>query len=248
MNRVLGRMAENFPWGATTVVAAVVVLGGLALIQTPGLPGGTFGGEKPATAGILLTDMSQADEAGTLEGELALKDPTPLFLPTNYNSGQVDLAMTVERAPGSSFAEFSPKLVFSGAASDLDIPAVVEVPGTAVGALQQMEAPVSGAELSRRDVGAKTLPGRRGVLKVLTVAGGEIVHEEVLDVSEVREVLEAPVEALLAVNTEGWWLQPTVVESPAGVPVDFAEINLLLREARLGSVLRPGFYRILLGP
>ena len=49
-----------------------------------------------------------------------LRDPTPLFLPTEFNSSRKDY---VPREPGGAFAGFSPKLTFGEAELDLHLPA-----------------------------------------------------------------------------------------------------------------------------
>lgn len=244
----MARLAQAFPWTVAGAIAAVLLLALQAMVQVPPSPQGTYTEGGLDGGGMLMADLAEEQDNETLIGELALKDPTPLFLPTDRNSGQVDLAMTVERAPGSSFGEFDPKLVFPLTGNDLDLPDVVRVPTSALGTLDRFESPVRGGELSRLDPLGEGLPERWGLLKVLSAETGHVVHEQTVVGSQIAGLMEAPVEALLAVNAGGLWLRPTVVESPEGVTVDFEQINLLLQEAHLGSLLQPGFYRILLGP
>ena len=243
-----GKTRRSLPWVLLGLAAAVVVLLGASLVHVEAPPTGTFPKNPPAGVGMLLADLATDEEDMALRGELELKDPTPLFLPTEWNSGQVDSSMTVERAPGASFGAFGEKWLFPAAANDLDLPDVVQVPGDVMVALNGLSGAVEAHELTRRDTRGAGLGERGGLLQVLSLESGRVLHEQELAADEAGTSLAVPVEALLAINSNGLWLPPTVLESMEGVSVDLNQVDLLLREARLESVLSPGFYRILLGP
>ncbi len=230
------------------LAATALILLGLSQVRVNEAPRGTYSEAAEPAVGMLLADLAMDEENDALRGELALKDPTPLFLPTGRNSGQVDSRMTAERAPGASFGAFGEKWLFPAAANDLDLPDVVQVPPDGIAALGELAPPVQAGELTRRETRKVGLAERGGMLQVLSVETGRVIHEQVLVVPAGRSGLAVPVEALITMNSGGLWLRPTVLESVEGAAVDFNEIDLLLREARLESVLSPGFYRILLGP
>lgn len=64
--------------------------------------------------------------------ETMLQDPTPLFLPTEFNSARVDY---VPREPSGAFAGFPPKLTFSEVELELHLPPPVVVPASPAEAL-----------------------------------------------------------------------------------------------------------------
>lgn len=242
------RPVTTTQWLIGGAVAGGLVLSVLSLVAVPASPDGTFSSSESTRIGMVLADLSVDEENETLQAELSLKDPTPLFLPTPRNSGHVDARMTADQAPGSSFDGFGAKLWYPVAANDLDLPDVVEIPDGPLVALDDADQALRVGELSRADFSENRLAPRQAVLQVLSVTRGDVVYETVLEGTTQGAPLNAPVEAVLAINSDGLQLRPTVIESPVGANVDLDQVDLWLKEARLESVLRPGFYRILLGP
>lgn len=234
-------------WGIPGLVAFILVVGAFGLVALTPIAVRSLD-DTGGNSGLLLADLQTGGENEALRGELVLKDPTPLFLPTPWNSGQVEEAMTAERSPGSSFGSIGAKLVFPAAANDLNLPDGVRVPATALAVVDQVEPLLKADELARRDTTVEGLPSRSGYLEVLAVDTGNLVYSRVLDAEMTPNPLRAPAEALLTINTGGLWLRPTVVETADGAAVDFEQINSVLQTARLDVILKPGFYRILLGP
>ena len=75
-------------FGGTVLVALALVVGVLALVQMPKAgPRVTEIEQKPARIGI--AQLSEQDDSGLAGSQLQLQDPTPLFLPTEFNSGKV---------------------------------------------------------------------------------------------------------------------------------------------------------------
>lgn len=229
-------------------MALGVILLGLSLVSTPGPPGGTVLPEGRSGPGVLLADLDEEEKDAALIGELELKDPTPLFLPTRWNSGQVDQAMTAERSAGASFGQIDAKWVFPDEENRLTLPDGVSVPDSAISTLERMEARLKGSELARRDDLSRKLPERAGILEVVAVESGETVYRTVLEGGSAADFVPAPIETMLAINAGGFWVRPTVAQVVEGGAVEFDRVNLVLREARLETFLEPGFYRILLGP
>jgi len=236
------------PWVGSAMGAAALVLLGVALVDVPSSPSGTPRVGAQGEAGLLFADLTTAGVHQNLRGELALKDPTPLFLPTGYNTGQVDPRMTQETAPGFSVGSVGAKLHFPSSANDLDFPDVVTLPDDALRTLRDLDQPVRVGELSRRDAMRAGLAPRAGLMQVLSIENGAVVYEEIVATSDGQTPMTAPVEAILAINSKGLRLRPTVLESSVGGAVDLEQVDLWLKEARLESILEPGFYRILFGP
>lgn len=235
-------------WGLLILAASLVIILGLGLIQAPEAPTGTVEAVHGSEGGVLLADLSTAEKDAALVGELELKDPTPLFLPTRWNSGQVDRTMTAERSAGASFGQIDPKWVFPDNENRLSLPDGVSVPETAISTLDRMEARLERSELTRRDDLNRPLPARAGFLEVVAVESGETVYRTALEGDSIEDAVPAPIETMLAINAGGFWVRPTVAQVVEGGAVEFDRVNLVLREARLETFLKPGFYRILLGP
>lgn len=235
-------------WGLLVLVAGVLVLASLGMVSVSDSPVGTVRLESGGRGSVLLADLATEEENAELIGELALKDPTPLFLPTRWNSGQVDRAMTAERSSGASFGQIGAKWVFPNDENRMILPDGVVVPDSAVSALDGMEARLEGGELARKDDLGLSLPVRAGFMEVVAIGTGETVFRKPLELAEEGTPINAPIEAMLAINAGGFWVRPTVAQLVEGGAVEFDQVNLMLREARLETFLEPGFYRILLGP
>lgn len=235
-------------WGIPVLVVGGLMVAGLGLLTAPESPRSTILAEREKPSGVLLVDLATEEQNQALIGELTLKDPTPLFLPTRWNSGQVDRAMTTERSSGASFGQIEAKWILPDGENRLILPDGVSVPQTAISTINQVENRLSSGEFSRRDASGRTLTERAGFLEVLAVETGKTVYQRVLESDTIGQAIEVPVEIILAVNSSGFWLRPTVAQVAEEGAVEFDRVNFLLREARLETILEPGFYRILLGP
>jgi hypothetical protein len=80
-------------------------------------------GKPPPSVGILDPVIVKAT---------MLSDPTPLFLPTQFNSSRRDY---VAREPGGAFSGFPPKLTFDEAQLDLQLPSSSSIPASPAEAL-----------------------------------------------------------------------------------------------------------------
>lgn len=237
---------EALPWAGLSLVVAAVLVGGVGLVEASDWDGALRSGASASRVGVILTHADE--QVAGLRGEFVLKDPTPLFLPHKWNSGQVDERGEGVLSPGTSYGAFEPKLIFPAAASDIEIPDGVDVPRTALLAMERIAETVGHGELTRRDKEPQALRSRRGYVEVMTMIDGNLLYQSVLDEEMTPFQVQAPIEALLAINKAGVWVRPTVIEAPEGVSVNFEEINSVLKALRLESILGPGIYRILLGP
>ncbi len=242
---MVGSLDRSFPWIPLSVVVAVSLLAALGLIDTSQMAENLRIGTETNSGGVILVDLREQENAEGIRGELILKDPTPLFLPTRWNSGQVE---PQGLAPATSFGAIDAKLVFSAVADDLRLPDGVAVPESPMGALERIESLGSTVKLHERDESGEALPRRLGYMEVAGVESGKILHHSILVGNEGEPALSVPVETILSINAVGIWVRPTVIQAPDGASVDFDQINLLLQGLHLEAILEPGIYRIILGP
>jgi hypothetical protein len=175
-----------------------------------------------------------------------LLDPTPLFLPTEFNSSRIDY---VPRGPGGSFAGFPFKKTFSDSELELHLPPAAPVPATPADALagDPPGAPFIGFD--RADPVVEPLSPRGGYVEVLEAASGKSVLEMTL--SDARPPGSSPwqpMEFIAAVDPSGL-VGPLVPTTGSGVDdVDAYFGRYLADTVRVGQRLAPGFYRIIVGP
>jgi hypothetical protein len=233
--------------GGVTLVSIGLVAAGLGMVKLP-----QAGPRVTAMAGksvqVGLTELSMGETANLARSELLLQDPTPLFLPTEYNSGRVETAMTTERSPGTSFVPIPAKLLFQDTNIQLALPEVVAIPPNALAVVTGTGAHVKLQELARQDEASAPLSVRAGQLQVLSMATGKTLWSQEIAAGAVKLGLESPWEFILAVNRAGLLSFPTVVKAGEGDLIDVVRIAEVLQEKHLGARLDPGIYRILLGP
>ena len=229
------------------VVSLVLILFGLSLIRLPEPnPRSATIVEPIGVVGLAELPLPSSNE-NSMSG-LLLQDPTPLFLPTQLNSGRVDTAMTTERSPGTSFGPIPAKLLFSETDVQLAIPEVVAIPTSALSVVIDGTETLALTELSRADQSAQPLGKRDGRLEVFSVSTGRALWSVDIAESSFSAQLEGPWELLLAVTSSGSIGNPTVVSAGEGRGIDLEELSKVLEATHLGARLTPGIYRILLGP
>jgi hypothetical protein len=234
-------------WGGTALVAVLLVLGGLGLVEMPKAdPRVTEIDEKPTR--IAIAQLSEHDENSLAESQLLLQDPTPLFLPTEFNSGKVRPPRKEEQSLGTSFSSIPAKMLFGDTDIQLALPEVVSIPERALDLVIGGEHQVKFTELARENPKGDPLSSRQGYLKVLSFTSGSELWSQEISGGALEFELEAPWEFVVAVNRAGLMSFPAVVNAGEGALIDIAQITEVLREKRLGARLDPGIYRILLGP
>lgn len=233
-------------WLAIAGGAAVAMLGVLALFRGPAA--GPMPPAVPASEiGVALTRL-QPGESGALEQQAMLGDPTPLFLPTDWNFGQGVLPESVVREPGQQFKMFAPKFAYGEADLELRLPGSVAVPATAAMAVNQMtEATLSG--LGRVDRPPPSLPVRAAYLEVRRAEDGvRVWNEALVNAQPPGARFWQPAEFLVAVDVAGL-IGPPVPTVRTGVDeVDDYLQAYLKTGVQIGARLSPGLYRISIGP
>ncbi len=175
-----------------------------------------------------------------------LRDPTPLFLPTEFNSSRKDY---VPKEPGGTFAGFQARLTFGEAALALHLPPPVAVPASPADALvgDPPGAPFLG--IGRTDIVVERVASRGAYVEIMDEGTGRsVLARPVLDAHPPSAVPWKPMEFIAAVDAAGL-VGPLVLTIHSDVADVDAYFGRYLAETfRVGQRLEPGFYRICVGP
>jgi len=225
-------------WAAAGAGAALV--GFALLFRTPSPPR-----EAVKRAGSRVTPVKLVN---LKRNEAALTDPTPLFLPTEWNAGQDALPDASRLERGSTFAGYPAKLKFAESELALQFPADIVVPARAADALDAGK--VGETFLGRGpEAGAGQLAARKAFVEVTMAMNGETVLAKALpDAAPPGGGGWQPTEFLVAVDAMGMVGPPILTESSRVPAVDSYFQNYLAKTLRVGERLAPGFYRICIGP
>jgi hypothetical protein len=176
-----------------------------------------------------------------------LRDPTPLFLPTEFNSSRRDYT---PREPGGAFAGFPPILTFDPAELVLDLPAPVAVPASPAEALRGEPPGAAFIGFDRADPVMEPLSARAAYVEITEAGTGRTVLDKPLVDARppATSVPWQPMEFMAAVDVSGL-VGPVVPTTRSGVPdVDAYFGRYLAETLRVGQRFAPGFYRISVGP
>lgn len=249
------RQFQQFPWVAATAGALLVAAGGFSLLRLPPPPRPEAIVQPDAAAVPLSLGDVGAEQVGpALAEELLLRDPTPLFLPTRWNSGQAPAPAGERLEPGESFGRFEEKLAFAEDDARIVLPAIADVPETALGVIERVSQRPDLRELARQDIGLAPLAPRLATLLVSKAENGEVQLEENVselpdtEASLLRQELWSPVELLVAVGPGGLMGRPAFVLGSGSERIDNWVLQYLTVGMRLGARLEPGFYRVVVGP
>jgi hypothetical protein len=201
---------------------------------------GTIKPSQPAVAAVTLVNFNANDAA--------LTDPTPLFLPTEWNAGQNALPASTQREPGGSFQGYPPKLAFAETELKLDFPAVVPVPARPADALAADRTGQSFLGLGQTEPKVTQLIVRKAFIEILRASDGQRLLGQPLADAEPPDGDWQPMEFLVAVDAMGLVGPPILTESSRVVAVDGYFQNYLVKTLHTGQRLTPGFYRVSIGP
>ncbi len=229
--------------GAGALLAAVFVL--WLFSRSPAPPPAAAPRLVP-TVGLTRLDSGTTDEIVREQAELF--DPTPLFLPTPSNAQPHHLSVGVAREPETAFAAFVPKLQFDENALALSFPAVVTTPTRPVDALAVGLSPRPLLGFGRVDLAAEPLAVRGGFAEVSATGTGEPVLAQALPGAVPPAGDWAPLEFLVAVNAMGLIGPPQLMHGSGSDAVDAYFRAFLVEKFRLSARLRPGFFRVRIGP
>lgn len=233
---------KPYPWFLAAAGAIVVLAAVLLLFRAPDAR--RVGTLKPAaTAPVALVRVVNLHA-----NDAALTDPTPLFLPTEWNAGQNALPANTQREPGGSFRGYPPKLAFAETELKLDFPAVVPVPGRPADALAADLISQSFLGVGQSEAKPTQLVARKAFIAVLRASDGQQLLGQSLTDGDPPDGAWQPMEFLVAVDAMGLVGPPVLTESSRAIAVDEYFQNYLVKSLHAGQRLPPGFYRVSIGP
>ena len=228
--------------GASRLWATVSVLGVVGLVWLAShvhLPEPRTGGQPTAHPSVGLVDPV------VIQGTM-LRDPTPLFLPTEFNSSRKDYR---PGEPGGAFSGFAAKLTFSESELALHLPPAVAVPAAPADALAGSPPGAPFLGFGRSDMNVELLAPRGAYVEIVDSGSGRsVLARPLLDAYPPSSAPWKPMEFMAAVDSAGL-VGPLVLT----VHSDVAEVDayfgqFLAENLRVGQRLEPGFYRICVGP
>lgn len=241
------------PWWVFTALAVVVIGLFLTLLQLP--RDGLWPETEQATPLGLELNLRPAVAAAGLgwREEMALLDPTPLFLPTPWNSGGAAGVASSPRESGLILEDFAPWWAFPARRATVSFEDTVEVPASPGAALASGREARAGRALAlmRADLEARALDDRAGWIEVADTGSGEVRFAGPLRLSSdlsSRGHLWRPVDFLVAINRHGLVSQPTALNSSGSETMDGLLPPALAQDPRLAAGLAPGRYRVTVGP
>ncbi len=230
-NRLGGR------WAWVSLPGVIVLVWFAYMIRVPGVQ--------------VLAPQAPAPSMGLVDpivvSATMLRDPTPLFLPTEFNSSRKDY---VPREPGGAFAGFAPTLTFAESELSLRLPAAVAVPETPADALQGEPPGAPFVGFGRADPVLQPVGPRGAYVEITQEGTGRAVFATALPDAHppASSVPWQPMEFVAAVDAAG--LVGAVVPTTRSgiVEVDAYFVRYLADTLRVGQRFAPGFYRISVGP
>lgn len=232
-------------WLLAAASGVVITLLMLALFRFPTIHGSYESAERAAPAKVELA--WHGDEL--LIEEVALRDPTPLFLPTRWNASEDALAMNAPREPGGSFQDYAPHFVFAESELQLKFTPALDVPEKPADAFAISETNRSLLGLGQVDRGLPPLPVRGAFIEVVAEGDGEVMMSEpLMDCHPPEQGSWQPLDFLVAIDAAGIVRSPVLTESSRVTNVDSFFEEYLVKVLRIGERSAPGFYRVSIGP
>jgi hypothetical protein len=234
-------------WGLSAAIAAPVLVLMLMLFRAPPARPRPPAPAKPAPVG--LARLGEDGAGSLLKEEATFGDPTPLFLPTPWNATENALPAEARREPGRAFPNYEPKLRFAEAGIDLHLPAVVRIPDVPADAFLSDKPGRPFLGFGQTDRRVKALAARGAFVEITAAGDGvRLLAEPLPEAKPPGEGSWQPLEFLVAIDAGGIVRPPVLTESSRVAEVDDYFESYLRTGLRIGSRLRPGFYRICIGP
>ena len=233
-------------WFAATL-AGVAVVGLFTLLFR--VPAAIPAPEKPAAAQppVHLNGAHSNDKNALFSEDETLLDPTPLFVPTRWNSSGNAIAVPV---PGRQFSGYPAEPHFNDSKLEVLLPAPVETPGRAEDVITGTPSGAPFLGMGERDMPLPPLPARAACVEIFESTSGRLVLGKVIEASVRAPGGDTwrPMEFIAAVDSAGL-VGPLVRTVDSGVEeVDDFFAHYLAQNLKVGHRLEPGFYRISVGP
>lgn len=195
-----------------------------------------------------LTRLDQDSTDNLVAEEALFFDPTPLFLPTEWNADQKGLPENILRNPNRLFARYPVKLQFTQDELALTFAPARNLPESPAEVLSQLHDPAPYLGIGQQDGQIPNLTARGGYLQVVAVQTGRVVLAQALPEAVPPAGYWRPLEVMAVVNAAGLVGRLSTVESSGVEEIDRYFHNLLAETFRIGQRLPPGFYRVCVGP
>ena len=232
--------------GLITVAGVLLVIG---LVRVPSVPPALpKPGQTPAKV-----ELAQLGKAGDklLREQADLYDPTPLFLPTEWNARSYALPIDAIRGPSAAFQAYAAVPQFAEDSVGLSFPSTIAVPTKPIEALVIGATELPFAGMGRSDPTWAPPPLRTAYLEAVAAGTGLSVMQLPLHDKDARLPAETdwwPLEFLVTVDRSGLVGLPKLTASSRVEQVDLHFGKYLVEGLWLGGRLEPGFYRIKIGP
>lgn len=223
-----------------TWASAIGVIGIVAVAYLLRIPGPHAAEPGPTPPSVRLVDPVVIQRT-------MLRDPTPLFLPTEFNSSRKDYVLW---EPGGTFAGFQAPWTFDEAALELHLPPPTAMPASPAAALAGDPPGAPFVSFGRMNPDVQPVSPRAAYVEIINSGTGQRVFAQaLLDAHPPLSSLPwQPMEFLAAVDTAGL-VGPLVPTTRSGVDEVDSYFRLYLADTlRVGQRLSPGFYRISVGP
>ena len=247
-----GRHSDWRAWTAAGAAGAGMLALVTVLFRAPKSPafgsGGESGVEKPPAA-VGIAQIGAQGGSPLLQEEATLRDPTPLYLPTRWNAGEGAVPAAARLDAGRGFRNYEPRLAFNDEELTLNFPPAVAVPKRPAEAFAVDKPGAPYAGFGQVDGRIKPLAARGAFARVVSAGDGREALAEALPAAKPPgDVPWEPMEFLVAVDVVGV-VRPPVLTASSHVPsVDQYFQDYLTRTLHVGERLRPGFYRVSIGP
>lgn len=249
--KILGRTLATPPMLlGLGLVAAAAISAFVLLLRLPQAP--EKKGRNPRSAAVELSRMEGEGAGDRLREEVVLRDPTPLFLPTDLNSAQTVSPESRLREPGDSFAGYSAKFIYQDRETPLPLPDPVATPARPAEELARTswDRPFPGIGQSKEPVAP--LSSRAALLSISAAQGGGFNDSLVINDLVIPENLDyRPCEFLVQANATGLVGAPPLLQSSGSDVVDRLFGDYLANHwawVEQKTKIPPGSYRIIMGP
>ena len=204
-----------------------------------------------------IEEVRSARWVGEQTGEtIDLIDPEPLFLPTRMNASDRIPDPLGSGDPGAVFRLFEPKLTVPAGTSPAGLVQLPEGVRTAGVAIQRFSRPYFSAfgQVTRE---VEPLRARAASLEIRDTATGELLVRREIGMEEARAAggdpaqwpFWEPFDLLIAVEADGMLGPPLVPAPGSGSELVDSFFRQSLRPLiRPDLIVRPGYYRVLIGP
>jgi len=231
-------------------VAGLCALGLLLLVRPPAFEPQPTSKSHSMNVGVVKLDALATGRV--LQQEALLRDPTPLFLPTEWNTAMYVRPEKSLQRPGDSLGGYKAKFVFGGGSLPVALPPPVSVPGRPAEALDQLSPDHPFVGLGHRDPNPPPLSERGLMVEITSASGGELlVRAKLSAVGLTDSGIWRPAEFMVQSTALGLLGRPCLVVSSGVESVD-GVLERRIVEGWQGFVrsghLQPGLYRIILGP